>query len=199
MSVDTYRELFAMHEEHPLGGDAVGFICSVCSTVVDSGPCPDHGPGATVGSLVLVECAAEPRHPHVYVVDRDDYGTPCMYCAYGQMRDDHAPCAHSHHRPWRRWKITGWVSHRLTLLGVLGGGSSWTYDAHCHGCRAFYSPFTGRRDYILGKHRTWWRCLIQGRHIQGEHVGMGFCGKCLPCPSCGSVVEDHPADCGEQS
>lgn len=199
MSVDTYRELFVMYEEHPLGGDNVGFICSECSAVVNERPCPEHGPGERVGPLVLVPCDTSPRHLEVYVVDRDDYGTPCMYCAYESIREDHAPCAHSHHWPWRRWKITGRVSHRLAVLGVLGGGGSWTLDGHCDGCHTWNRPFAGKRTYILGKSRDWWRCLIQGRHIQGEQIGLGYCGKCLPCPTCGSGSADHPSDCGEQS
>lgn len=177
----------------------LGFVCNICAAPVGDAPCPEHGPGERVGPLVLVECDATPRHPHVWATDGDHYGAPCMYCCYQRASDAHAGCAHARHWPWRRWKVTGRADYWLTILGVIGGGSAWTLDGHCRGCRTWRKPLTGKRSYILGKRREWWSCLLVGRHIRGDELGLGLCAKCVPCPTCGSPTLGHVAGCADDT
>jgi hypothetical protein len=83
----------------------------------------------------LIECDAEPRHWPMYSVVDDDFygGPPCLYCTSAVLREQHAPCEHSHHRAWRRWKITRRIlGHLYTWRLVRSYGT--TYNGHCRGC-----------------------------------------------------------------
>lgn len=152
----------------------------------------DNPPPAPPG-FVLVECGATPRHwPEYQIADSDFYDAPCSHCQYQALQKSHDPCRHSHHWPWRRWRITSEVHGWLYSLGVVVGGG-WTFDGYCRGCLNGVR-FRGKRSYILGKRREWWACLRRG-HVRGEHVGFGLCGKCMPCPDCGSTTAGHRLGC----
>jgi hypothetical protein len=173
-----------------------GYRCNICGRPVDdtNGACPDHTPLEYPG-LQLAECGAEPRHAYTWFLDDDGYGAPCMYCVYEAVRDAHAGCEHSHHGPWRRWKVTHRLAGWAYTLGITSA-SSYRYDGNCSGC---YTPyFHGRRLYVLGLSRGAWRCLLRGRHLPGEPTGVfDYCGKCLPWPCCGSKRVEHAPKCTE--
>jgi hypothetical protein len=108
------------------GDCAWGFSCGTCGRLVDDGPCPDHAP-LSVPGLVLAECDAVPRHPHTFLFASDAYPPPCMYCSYDALQAAHAPCEHSRHGAWRRWRAVHRVLYWLVLAGVANGAWS-THD-----------------------------------------------------------------------
>jgi hypothetical protein len=168
-----------------------GFTCGSCGRPVDDGPCSDHAP-LDVPGLQLAECDTQPRHPRTWFLASDGYPPPCMYCSYDVLAENHAGCAHSHHWPWRRWKLTRSAAYRLTLLGVSPG--AWIiHDGYCRGCFSGFSPRLS--GYLLGWPRWKWSCLFRGRHWPGVQIIAGVCGKCAPCPACGSVVLEHGRGC----
>jgi hypothetical protein len=115
-----------------------------------------------------------------------------MYCSYDALQAAHAPCEHSHHGPWRSWKVTRRVVRWLQTLGVVDGG--WiTHDAHCNGCVSRLRLF--KSTYVLGWPKWKWRCLLRERHWPGVLVFSDLCGKCLPCPGCSSVTLEHRPGC----
>lgn len=54
----------------------------------------------------------------------------------------------------------------------------------------------GRRTYILGWETWKWQCLLRAQHWHGEYIAFDRCGKCLPCPDCGSTTSGHNEGCG---
>jgi len=192
-----YLETFGCHRETEDGceheGDCTfGFRCGTCGRGVDDGPCPDHAP-LDVPGLALAECTAEPGHPRAWFLAGDAiYPPPCPFCQYEALRAEHAPCEHSHHGPWRSWKVTHKALYRLRLLGVIGGGWN-TYDEHCRGCVSHLE--LGGSGYVLGWPTWKWRCLLKGHHWPGVLVFADICGKCLPCPGCDSVTNEHGRGC----
>lgn len=149
----------------------------------------------TMPGLELAECAAEPRHPRVYFEeDPDAYPAPCMYCAYASMYEAHAPCEHSHHGRWRRWKLTRRTVSRLYALGLVRG-STTAFTGHCNGCVSRIDWGFGG-PYVLGLPRETWRCLRAG-HRPGDPIAFGYCSKCLPCTSCGSKTAGHEKGCSD--
>ena len=191
-----YLESFGcLHEtedgcEHA-GNCTLGFRCGTCGRPVDDGPCPDHAP-LNVPGLVLADCDAVPRHPHTFFLASDGYPPPCMYCSYEALRAAHAPCAHSHHGPWRRWRRVHRVLHWRVLAGVANG-AWWTQDQHCRGCLSNFRWHLS--DYVLGWPRWKWRCLLREHHWPGVLVFADICGKCCPCPGCSSVTLEHRPGC----
>lgn len=192
-----YLETFGCHlddgEDHNHPGDCDwGYACGTCGCPVDDGPCPDHAP-LDIPGLMLADCGAVPRHPRTWLIANDaGYGAPCMYCAYDAESAAHAPCAHSHHWPWRHWAVTHKTLHWLVLAGVTRGG--WfTHDTHCRGCVDHLR--LGGSSYVLGWPKWKWRCLLKGRHWPGVLVFADMCGKCAPCPGCGSVTYEHVGVC----
>jgi len=142
--------------------------------------------------FVLVECAAQPRHwPEYTVADSDFYDAFCSRCAYDSLYDAHVGCEHSHHRAWRRWRITGKIAGWLYTSGLTSSGGSWRMGGGCPGCWTMPKWNRRKRPYILWVRREAWRCLLKGHHWPGEPIIFGFCGKCLPCPDCGSTAAEH--------
>jgi hypothetical protein len=90
-------------------------------------------------------------------------------------------------RSWRRWKATRKAVHWLTMLGVLCGSAycnDWSggHIEHISFSRRGHPPY-----YILWWQRGKWRCLLRYRHWPTRHtVVFDLCGKCAPCPDCGS-------------
>ena len=191
----AYLEAFGCRleteDDHDHPGDCDwGYSCSQCGRRVDDGPCPDHAP-VEVPGLMLADCDAEPRHALTWFLATDGYPPPCMYCAYAAMQEAHRGCEHSHHRAWRRWKVTRKVAGRLYSLGVVSG-YSLVGGGGCNGCLTGFR--WGRSGYLLGwdnwKWKTVLRCLRAGHwpattdSCTGTEREMNFCVKCSPCPGC---------------
>lgn len=158
-------------------------------------PTPAPVDGATLPQLVRVECGAEPPHDPMWMEYDDEawYPPGCPRCWYEAMRDAHAGCQHSHHRAWRRWKLSKWLAGWAYRLGLIAA-YTFSYDAHCHGCMdGFRLKSKTGRPYILGWPTWKWGCLLKNRHWPGRYVGFGCCTKCLPCPECGSTEWEHDA------
>jgi hypothetical protein len=195
-TLTPYLEVFGCYGaaedgcEHE-GDCAWGFSCGTCGRLVDSGPCPDHAP-LDVPGLVLAECTATPRHPHTFFFASDGYPPPCMYCACDALRAAHAPCEHSRHGPWRRWRAVHRVLHWLVLAGVANG-ARWTQDQYCRGCLSHFRWHLS--GYVLGWPKRKWRCLLREHHWPGVLVFADICGKCCPCPGCSSVTLEHRPGC----
>lgn len=104
---------------------------------------------------------------------------------------------HSHHWPWRSWRITDRAAVWLNRLGATAG----YVVANGSGCTACLDRviWRGRRTHILGVDRSHWRCLLRGHHWPGEPIGMGLCGKCAPCPGCRSQRIDCEPGCPESA
>ncbi len=187
----VYCEEFVTDEDHPAGQYV--FVCSVCQRDLSDGPCPDHAPTGAPG-FRPVECVAEPKHPLMLVHDRDDYGFTCPLCRLKPHVDAEREAQRCRHWGWRSWRVTSWLASRAYALGVVASSGVSFGDGH-DGCVGFVR-LRGQRPYILGFSRETWRCWSRG-HRRGEHVGFGFCGKCLPWPCCGSQMVEHAAGCKE--
>lgn len=194
-----YRELFVCRHadidefgdyDHGFHREDCDWIrrCSVCNADVSTGPCASHAPHHVPG-LRLIECEAENRHGRTWVLDDDGYEPPCPWCVIDQEVKAHQGCEHALHGPWRRWRITQRTVSRLYALGVVKG-STTKYGGGCRGCVSGVRP--GRNGYVLGWPRWKWRCLLIARHWPGVEVLREMCGKCNPCPGCGSVADEHP-------
>ncbi|MGI8333433.1 hypothetical protein ACRYCC_26070 [Actinomadura scrupuli] len=194
----AYLEVFVM-DDRPDGNPDCYFACNICERRLDDGPCPDHAP-LNVPGLQLVECDAQPRHPHVWMVASEAYDPPCMYCAYELQQGRIDELTRCRHWGWRRSRLFGRVASRAYGLGVVTGyGTSFGGGPYAHhGCvHGFH--WRGRRPYILGWERWKWNCLFRQRHWPGVFIGMECCAKCAPCPECGSTTTcfygtcDNPA------
>jgi hypothetical protein len=180
-----YAEVFGCllddGEDHGHEGDCRWhWFCGLCSRPVDGRPCPVHAPTEIPG-LELAACPADPPHPRTFFYAQvGGYGAPCMYCSYDAARAAHEGCRHSHHRPWRRWKATGRLLQAGYALGVV---KSWvvSIDSHCRGCADHIKP--GKNNWVLGRRREWWFCLLRRRHLMRPVPGIGWlCGRCSPDP-----------------
>jgi hypothetical protein len=195
----AYQELFVCryaaidefgdfdHDHHPEDCDWIR-RCSVCNADVSMVPCAEHAPHHVLG-LRLIECAAENGHSRTWVLDDDGYEPPCPWCVIDQEAKAHEGCEHALHGRWRRWAVTRRAALRLYALGV-SSGHGVAYGRGCQGCVTGFS--WGRSGYVLGWPRWKWRCLLIARHWPGEEVLREMCGKCCPCPGCGSVTSEHP-------
>lgn len=130
-ALQPYREEFVLLDEDDPDSQW-GFVCNTCRRSVNEQPCPQHAPRDVPG-LQRAECTATPPHPPYWTLASDGYPAGCPTCQYLIARDEHAGCAHSGHRAWRRWR----ASYRL--LGLLSRARivtayGATYDGHCHGC-----------------------------------------------------------------
>lgn len=153
-------------------------------------------PPTPPSGFVLIECDAEPRHWPLYTVE-DTYGypAPCMYCAYDALAKAHDGCAHSHHRAWRRWRITHWIAGQLYVSGLTSNGGGMRWGHGCDHCQTMPTWTRTRRVYVLWVPLDTWRCLLKGHHLPGDPIAFGFCSKCLPCPECGSRTAGHEPGC----
>ena len=149
--------------------------------------------------LRVIECDAEPRHPELFYVHDDDIWYPpvCYLCILhdDSVRRDQE--RHARHRTWHRWRIVRWLMTQAYCSGLAltGGGHAWGGYGGCNGCVTSWPKFgRGERYYVLWWQRRKWACLRRG-HWPGEYVGMGACGKCLPCPDCGSTTAGHNEGC----
>ena len=180
------------HDLHP-GDCRWRFTCGICGT--EDLPCAAHAP-ADVPGLMMTECSVPGEHPRTWVLaDDTGYGAPCMYCAHAAAVEAHRGCAHSHHWPWRRWKITGWLLHKGAMAGFVKGGM-WTHDGACRGCHSHFR--IGRSGYVLGRSYSWWGCVLRRHHRPAfadscVPWGIGICVKCSPCPGCESCQPAEPA------
>jgi hypothetical protein len=176
-------------------GQAAGDHCASCEL------CPGHHaddcretPVERLDQLELIVCEAQP--PHWELWTRHDpgawYPPGCPLCWHAQARAEHAGCEHSHHRAWRRWKLTHRVVGWLYVLGITSTGGGWAYSSECAGCMYSLPHLRGRRVYVLGWPAWKWGCLIKNRHWpSSEYIGFGCCTKCAPCPECGSIEPNH--------
>lgn len=157
----------------------------------------DNPPPAPDGFLLL-PCAATPRHWPMYVIsdgETDSYAN-CHECSHAAFASQHRTCEHDikHRGPWRRWKASSKILGWLYSLGLIKGHGH-RYGGGCNGCISGSITWTFfRGPYVLFAKRETWRCWRQG-HRRGEELGMGFCGKCLPQPCCGSTGAGHNNDC----
>lgn len=158
----------------------------------------ENPPPAPAG-FQLVECNKSPRHWPTYTVLEDDYGAPCMYCAWEQLNEAHSGCEHSHHGRWRRWRIAKWLVTQSYVSGLTAGGYGYSMNAHCDWCLSTLPRWRGKRAYVLWVKRETWRCLLRGRHLPGDHIAFGYCSKCLPCPECRSTTAGHHDGCAALS
>lgn len=111
-----YREAFGWPFDD--SGGHPRFYCGMCGT--DQLPCADHAPRDIPG-LRRVECTAD--HDPLWALDRDDYGHGCPLCWVAQQRQRIDELTRCRHWPWRRWRITRWVLHRLPVsFGSVSGG-----------------------------------------------------------------------------
>jgi hypothetical protein len=154
------------------------------------------GEGATLGRpLLLTHCEGDHATTWVEGTESDWWGVPtCPWCLYTELAERHDRCHHAGHGRWRRWQATHKVAGWLYALGVIAG---WGINSGvgCNGCVvAVIWRRTARRPYLLGVSRESWHCLRAG-HWPGESIGLGLCGKCLPCPGCGSVTNTHRDGC----
>lgn len=157
-----------------------------------------HPPAAPDG-FYLMECGKTPRHfPTYAVLDGEFYEGVCPSCQYEDLAARHDGCAHSHHRVWRRWKLTGKAAGWLYSSGITSSGGSWHMGGGCMGCYTMPKFNRHRRVYILWVQVETWRCLLKYHHIRGD-AGWGMCGKCFPCPSCQSTTDTCVAGCPEVS
>jgi hypothetical protein len=158
----------------------------------------DNPPPAPPG-MKLIECDHEPRHWPVYTIaDEDFYDGPCSDCVGDDYRKQLADLKRKSH--WRdhplRGRVPNWIVSKLCTLGVIASyGTTFGGDTGCNWCINGIT-FRGRRTYILGWPTWKWGCVLKRRHRPGEHVGFGMCGKCLPCPDCGTTKADH--DCEQE-
>jgi hypothetical protein len=190
-TTEPYFERLAMEEDHPDG--RIGHVCNTCDRPVDLGPCPNHAPREVPG-LVLAECGAEPRH-WVWTLAGDYYEPPCPRCQLAEYDERERLARQCKHWGWRSWMATRWLTSKAYTLGVIAGsGSAWG-DGHDWCVDSV--RWRGGRVYVLGVPVNTWRCWLKGRHRRGEHVGFGFCGKCVPWSCCGSIVTEHAAGCPE--
>jgi hypothetical protein len=193
---DTYYQLLILDfdTDRP-----AWWACNQCGTEVDPNQgCTTHAP-TDIPGLARAECDNEPPHAPVWTLDgeHNGYGNPCPQCMYNAVAADLAKARKTdrcYHWPWRRWAVTRWAARTSYSLGLASGGSV-AYGGGHNGCRQIY--LRGGRPYILGVSRETWRCWLKGRHRRGEEVGLGFCGKCVPWPCCGSQTVEHAAGCRE--
>lgn len=172
----AYFELFDI--------DACMFRCILCGR--SDLPCPEHAPVSFPG-LRLAECyRPEADHPRLFVYDADDYGVPCYLCLYEQQRERVDELTRCRHWPWRRWRITGKALGRLPLAFTW----SWNDPDH-RGCYHSFRWWWGKWKW------RGWHCLLRRRpHWPSELIGCGdVCGKCAPCPDCGSTTAGHEPNC----
>ena len=200
-ATEPYKEIFACREAvpDPEFGDWEcscdgpcdwTFFCSACRWDTVNGPCPEHAPKDVPG-LRLIGCDAEPRCARTWVLDDDGYEPPCPWCVQKAFAEAHEGCGHSHHGRWRRWRVTHWLLMKLYVLGAASSGAKW--GGGCDHCVTHVR--WGRNGYLLGWPRWKWHCLLVARHWPGEEVCAGLCGKCAPCPACGSERIGHDDGC----
>lgn len=189
LPADDYNEVFVLADEE---GREVPphFECETCGWVVDDAPCPSHAPLTDLPGLRLIDCDASPRH-FTWAHQREDYGLPCPWCLRDDQAARDAEARHCRHHWWRRSAALRWFSRVGYSLGILSGSCHSTCDG-CNWCVTL--SWRGKRPYVLGVSRDTWRCWSSG-HRRGEDVGLGFCGKCVPWPCCGSTLAEHDPAC----
>lgn len=153
--------------------------------------------------MELAECTAEPRHSPVFAPLNEDawYPTPCPWClteeAWERLRElenAEEKRKHQRHRLFARTRFARRLASWAYRLGVISGyGVSW--NSACRRC-VHGVHFDGSRPYVLGWPAWKWACLRRG-HWPGEYIAFDCCGKCLPCPACGSTTSGHRDDCQE--
>ena len=112
-------------------------------------------------------------------------------------------------RFYNHWRIIGRIASFLYVSGITstGGCITMTSDGTTYHLPHWHDvlPYRFRRDlpdslrhgyhmrpYLLWKHNWWWEChMRQGWKLWKHHhpyppAGFGICGRCLPCPECGS-------------
>lgn len=188
------------------------FVCNQCGEELESGdgglkPCPTHAP-TDVPGLYKIECPKGVHSLWTVAGDQNSYGAPCLACEWGRAIAERARAERRdgcYHWPWRRWRITRWITTQFYVWGLTStgggysiGGATDTRPGHdgCVDPLPFgWSP-RRRRVYIARIPVDTWRCWLKGRHRRGEDLHMfGFCTRCIPWPCCGSDREDHNPGC----
>ena len=187
-----YRE---SHPAKPIQGDDEEYVDYLGRTA-------DHwitNPPPAPAGFELVECSANPRHwPEYSPIDEDLYSGGCSRCIIADQAEVlRAWQCKAEHRRWKGWKITRWLNGKAYVLGIIASCGSSYGGCEKHPVQHNVGRWRGRRNYILGVSVEWWRCLLKYHHIRGEHVGFGFCGKCVPCPTCGTFKR-HDWGCPEE-
>lgn len=179
------------------------WACNLCGTEITDGNrgCPTHAP-VDIPGLYRVDCDT-PGHGPVWVRDGDHtgYGVPCHQCMYKDVADELAKLRREdrcYHWPWRRWAATKWLTGKVYTSGLAAHGGGWRWGGGHDGCQdRLPGGWLRPRPYVLFVPSEVWRCWLIGHHRRGEHVGFGFCGKCVPWPCCGSQVAEHADGCAE--
>ncbi|WP_063023868.1 hypothetical protein [Nocardia niwae] len=154
----------------------------------------EQNPPPAPPGFELIECDATPRHwPRYQFTDDDFYPAPCPDCVAQSYRKQADELKRRYH--WLRHPIRGQfaakVLGKLYSLGVVAGyGTTGGGPSGCRTCLVGIN-WRGRRPYILGWPDWKWRCLLKQRHWPGEQGYFGLCGKCVPCPDCGTTKVDH--------
>ncbi len=196
----AYREVFvSVVEDEETGAETevYAFHCNICDRTLNDGPCPDHAP-LHVPGLRPFECDVTPAHLG-WVVDAEDYGVPCPWCLLT------AEMAHAAeleirrdwHSRWRGWAVARRVAAWAYAAGVVAGYGVGTCQQPGHSWCLRSARWSGRRPYVLFWPAWKWRCLLRFRHWPGDQIIMGYCGKCLPCPACGSRTYGHEPGCAD--
>lgn len=154
-----------------------------------------QNPPPAPAGFELMECFSEPKHWPMYTVADDDfYAATCWDCTdhSAELREQINQLEHAKHSRFWRTKLGTRIVRWAYQMGVIAG-SATTHNDFCKGCLTFVK-WRSKRPYILGVSRDTWRCWRAG-HRRGEHIGFGLCGKCLPCPDCGSMTAGHEDGC----
>ena len=93
----------------------------------------EHPPAEPPG-FFLIPCDATPRHDPEYIpVFHDVYEPNCRACYIDMLVKQHDGCEHSHHKAWRRWRITRWALGWGYEHGLVKGYGN-QHNAYCKGC-----------------------------------------------------------------
>jgi hypothetical protein len=147
--------------------------------------------------FILLPCEATPRHWPTYTLDdgETDGLACCHHCSADAYAAEHRTCRHdiNHRGAWRRWKAIHKIAGWLYTLGVVRSYGT-SFGGGCSNCLSGirWTLFGG--PYVLFVPRETWRCWRAG-HRRGPDIGLGFCGKCIPQPCCGSTGIGHTDDC----
>jgi hypothetical protein len=154
----------------------------------------EQNPPPAPPGFELIECDATPRHwPKYQHADDDFYHPPCPDCVAASYRDEAAELKRRYHRLRHplRGRLASRIIGKLSALGVVSGyGTQFGGESGCNWCVTGIR-FRGSRSYILGWPTRKWACLLQQRHWPGEGPIFGMCGKCVPCPDCGTTKLEH--------
>jgi hypothetical protein len=142
------------HAAKPVQGDDEDYVdyLNRCATYWKETPPP------APDGFTYAECDATRKHwPWLTIKDTDFYDTVCPSCQYDALAEQHRTCEHSHHGRWRRWRVAYWIADRLYTSGLASTGGGYKWGDGCEGCMNRLPQFRGRRVYLLGRMRSYYR------------------------------------------